>query len=238
MWSAGMQGGMSRRGVRRFGTLIGSFLLAGVGSWWLTAMAQVPTSSAPNSQAPNSPERGAATDAEEIEGAAPFGFVGAGRSEAVRESAQRLGEESLQSAKGVRESLSEGVGGPREGEGLPLGNAREEGNASVAGPSRGLNRGGTRGQAAGAEGVPGGAAAVSNVASAGEVIGFSHVDASGSQRITLVDTGKSWMAVYHIDQTGTIRLVSSRPIDADFSLQLNATSPLPEEIRQLAGPSR
>jgi hypothetical protein len=40
------------------------------------------------------------------------------------------------------------------------------------------------------------------------------------------------MAVYHIDRSGTIRLVSSRPIDADFSLQLNATSPLPDEIRQ------
>lgn len=81
-------------------------------------------------------------------------------------------------------------------------------------------------------------AEVSRVASAGEVIGFSHVDGSGSQRITLVNTGKSWMAVYHIDRAGAIRLVSSRPIDADFSLQLNATSPLPEEIRQMAGPSR
>lgn len=69
--------------------------------------------------------------------------------------------------------------------------------------------------------------------SAGEMIGFSHYDASGTQTITLVHTGKSWMAVYHIDRSGTIRLVSSRPIDADFSLQLNATSPLPKEIRQI-----
>jgi hypothetical protein len=65
------------------------------------------------------------------------------------------------------------------------------------------------------------------------MIGFSHSDGSGTQTITIVHTGKSWMAVYHIDRSGTIRLVSSRPIDADFSLQLNATSPLPEEIRQL-----
>ncbi|TWU59348.1 hypothetical protein Poly51_21360 [Rubripirellula tenax] len=68
---------------------------------------------------------------------------------------------------------------------------------------------------------------------AGDMIGFSSSDASGTQTITLVHTGKSWMAVYHIDKSGTIRLISSRPIDADFSLQLNATSPLPEEIRQL-----
>ncbi|GAA5506555.1 hypothetical protein [Novipirellula caenicola] len=71
------------------------------------------------------------------------------------------------------------------------------------------------------------------VGAAGDMIGFSHSDGSGSQTITLIDTGKSWMAVYHIDRSGTIRLMSSRPIDADFSLQLNATSPLPEEIRQM-----
>ena len=71
------------------------------------------------------------------------------------------------------------------------------------------------------------------VGAAGDMIGFSHSDGSGTQTITVVHTGKSWMAVYHIDRSGTIRLVSSRPIDADFSLQLNATSPLPEEIRQL-----
>ena len=74
---------------------------------------------------------------------------------------------------------------------------------------------------------------IARVASAGDVIGFSGYDASGTQIITLVNTEKSWMAVYHIDRSGKIRLVSSRPIDADFSLQLNATSPLPEEIRQI-----
>ncbi len=68
---------------------------------------------------------------------------------------------------------------------------------------------------------------------AGEIIGFSNADASGTQTITLVHTSKSWMAVYHIDRSGSIRLVSSRPIDADFSLLLNATSPLPAEIRKM-----
>ncbi len=77
------------------------------------------------------------------------------------------------------------------------------------------------------------AAEFPKVAASGDMIGFSHSDNSGTQTITLVHTEKSWMAVYHIDRSGTLRLVSSRPIDADFSLQLNATSPLPEEIRQI-----
>ena len=75
-----------------------------------------------------------------------------------------------------------------------------------------------------------------NVGAAGDMIGFTHSDDSGSQTITLVDTSKSWMAVYHIDRSGKIRLVSSRPLQADFSLQLNATEPLPEDIRQLGRP--
>ena len=75
--------------------------------------------------------------------------------------------------------------------------------------------------------------AASGAGAAGDMIGFSHGDGSGTQTITLVDTRKSWMAVYHVTRSGTIRLVSSRPIDADFSLQLNATSPLPEEIRRI-----
>ena len=74
---------------------------------------------------------------------------------------------------------------------------------------------------------------VAKVGASGDMIGFSHSDSSGTQTITLVHTGKSWMAVYHIDRSGKVRLVSSRPIDADFSLQLNATSPLPDEIREI-----
>ena len=74
---------------------------------------------------------------------------------------------------------------------------------------------------------------VARVGASGDMIGFSHSDTSGSQTITIVHTGKAWMAVYHIDRSGKVRLVSSRPIDADFSLQLNATSPLPDEIREI-----
>ena len=74
------------------------------------------------------------------------------------------------------------------------------------------------------------------VGAAGDMIGFSHSDGSGTQTITVIHAGKSWMAVYHIDRSGKIRLVSSRPIDADFSLQLNATAPLPDEIRKMTKP--
>jgi len=81
--------------------------------------------------------------------------------------------------------------------------------------------------------VASGVVAGLQTAAAGDLIGFSALDGSGSQTITLINAEKSWMAVYHIDGAGTIRLVSSRPIDADFSLQLNATAPLPEKIRRL-----
>ncbi|MEL6110818.1 MAG: hypothetical protein AAFU85_32840, partial [Planctomycetota bacterium] len=73
------------------------------------------------------------------------------------------------------------------------------------------------------------------VGAAGELIGFSGISGSGSHTITLVHAGKMQMAVYHIDGTGKIRLVSSRPLDADFSVMLNATKPLPGEIRLLGG---
>lgn len=74
-----------------------------------------------------------------------------------------------------------------------------------------------------------------DVAGSGNLIGFSHVDDSGTQVITLVETQKMWMAVYHVGSAGEIRLVSSRAIDADFTLQLNATEPLPEQIRRMRG---
>ncbi|MGV3486142.1 MAG: hypothetical protein ACO1RT_17120 [Planctomycetaceae bacterium] len=74
-----------------------------------------------------------------------------------------------------------------------------------------------------------------SLAAAGDTIGFSREIAGGSQAITLINTSRRHMAVYHIDQAGQIHLVSSRPLDADFSFQFNATAPLPEEIRRLQG---
>ena len=72
-----------------------------------------------------------------------------------------------------------------------------------------------------------------SLAAASDMIGFSTTLAGGTQAITLINASRRWMAVYHVDQAGQIRLVSSRPLDADFSFQFNATAPLPEEIRRL-----
>ena len=70
---------------------------------------------------------------------------------------------------------------------------------------------------------------------AGDMIGFSRELGDGVQAITLINASQRWMAVYHIDAAGQIRLASSRPLDADFTIQFNATSPLPDEIRRLQG---
>ena len=72
------------------------------------------------------------------------------------------------------------------------------------------------------------------VGSAGEMMGFAGTGENG-QTITLVDTSRSWMAVYHIAPNGEIRLVSSRPIDADFTIELNAIDPTPGAIRHATG---
>lgn len=74
-----------------------------------------------------------------------------------------------------------------------------------------------------------------SLAAANDMIGFTRELASGNQAITLINASRKWMAVYHVDQAGQIHLVSSRPLDADFSFQFNATAPLPEEIRKLQG---
>ncbi len=74
-----------------------------------------------------------------------------------------------------------------------------------------------------------------SLAAANDMIGFTRELATGNQAITLINASRKWMAVYHVDQAGQIHLVSSRPLDADFSFQFNATAPLPEEIRRLQG---
>lgn len=74
-----------------------------------------------------------------------------------------------------------------------------------------------------------------DVAGSGDLIGFSHVDDSGTQVITIVDAEKRWMAVYHVGSEGKIRLASSREIAADFTLELNVTPPLPDQIRRMQG---
>jgi len=70
---------------------------------------------------------------------------------------------------------------------------------------------------------------------AGEMIGFSRDLGDGVQAITIINASRRWMAVYHIDSSGQIRLTSSRPLDADFTIQFNAAAPLPDDIRRLQG---
>lgn len=104
-----------------------------------------------------------------------------------------------------------------------------------------LGRGGGPAAAVGlfglGKGGPGGGSgpAMPNLMTAGDMIGFSRDVGEGVQAITIINASRRWMAVYHLDNEGRIRLMSSRPLDADFTIQFNATSPLPEEIRRLQG---
>ncbi|MEM6978989.1 MAG: hypothetical protein AAF539_04920 [Planctomycetota bacterium] len=73
-----------------------------------------------------------------------------------------------------------------------------------------------------------------DAAGSGDLIGFSHQNDSGTQVISLIHTRKLWLAVYHVDSSGAIKLISSREIGPDFTLHFNEQDPLPAEIRQLS----
>ncbi len=120
-----------------------------------------------------------------------------------------------------KQSASPNAPGPFPTDALPLGQA-SQGPVVVDGPPSGQE-----GRASGH--------AIPNLTTAGDMIGFSRDLGGGSQAITLIQASRRWMAVYHIDTSGQIRLVSSRPLDADFTIQFNVTAPLPEEIRRLQG---
>ncbi len=74
-----------------------------------------------------------------------------------------------------------------------------------------------------------------NLLQASDLISFSRDLGDGVQAITIINASRRWMAVYHVDSGGQIRLTSSRPLDEDFTILFNATSPLPQEIRRLQG---
>ena len=75
--------------------------------------------------------------------------------------------------------------------------------------------------------------AVTPMAVAEGMLGFASSSAAGGQTVTLVDARRSWMAVYAVDDRGQIRLLSSRPLQEDFSVQFNVTDPTPAEIGRL-----
>lgn len=114
------------------------------------------------------------------------------------------------------------------------GGSRPEGSRAAAGRTAAGIAGGSRAFPS----IGGNSGGEVEGAAAGEMIAFSHVTPAGTQRITLIHTRKSWITVYDVGPSGSVRLMSSRPIDADFSLELNATSPLPAEIRRMSGASR
>lgn len=78
--------------------------------------------------------------------------------------------------------------------------------------------------------LPTGASPRANIAAANGMIVSNHTLADGTPMITVVNTRRMWLAVYHIERSGKPVLVGSRPMESDFELLLNAASPLPAEI--------
>lgn len=74
---------------------------------------------------------------------------------------------------------------------------------------------------------------VTPMAVAEGMLGFASPDSGGGQVVTLVDARRGWMAVYAVDAQGEIRLLSSRPLQQDFSVQYNVTDPTPADIGRL-----
>ncbi len=72
------------------------------------------------------------------------------------------------------------------------------------------------------------------VASGAEgMLAVASPNGSGGQMVTLIDTRKNCMAVYAVDGKGQIKLLSSRPISQDLSVQYNVTDPTPAAISRL-----
>ncbi len=74
----------------------------------------------------------------------------------------------------------------------------------------------------------------------GSLIALSHTAAGNRQQVTVIDTVKRVMTVYHIEpEEGTIELKSVRKIEWDMEMvQFNGTTPLPADIRKLLEQSR
>ena len=74
-------------------------------------------------------------------------------------------------------------------------------------------------------------------ASAEGVMAFAAPNGTGGQLITVIDARRSWMAVYSVDVGDQqIRMLSSRPLSQDFSVQYNVADPTPADIQRLQSP--
>jgi hypothetical protein len=74
-------------------------------------------------------------------------------------------------------------------------------------------------------------------AAAEGMMAFASPDGDRGQLVTIIDAKRSWMAVYSVDAGGErIKLLSSRPLSQDFSVQYNVTDPTPVDIQRLQTP--
>lgn len=74
-------------------------------------------------------------------------------------------------------------------------------------------------------------------AAAEGMMAFASPDGDRGQLVTIIDAKRSWMAVYSVDAGGErIKLLSSRPLSQDFSVQYNVTEPTPVDIQRLQTP--
>jgi PPE-repeat protein len=146
---------------------------------------------------------------------------------------------------------------PREGAALGIGDGAAGGTANPGFGATGLGTGaagiGAEGSGVGGLGAAGlGAAGIAlpgappptalpipaALAGGEGILMFASATESGGQMITLVETRQRWIASYAVEPSGQIRLLSSRPLGQDFSVEFNAASPTPREIRTMMAPSR
>lgn len=74
-------------------------------------------------------------------------------------------------------------------------------------------------------------------ASAEGMMAFATSGLPGGQTVTIIDAQQKWMAVYSVDVAGErIKLLSSRPLKQDLSIQYNVAEPTPADIQKLQTP--
>lgn len=80
-------------------------------------------------------------------------------------------------------------------------------------------------------------AQVTASAAAEGMMAFATNSPSGGQTVTVIDAQQRWMAVYSVDVgVGRIKLLSSRPLKQDLSIEFNAETPTPADIQKLQTP--
>lgn len=69
------------------------------------------------------------------------------------------------------------------------------------------------------------------------MMAFATPGLPGGHTVTIIDAQQKWMAVYSVDVAGErIKLLSSRPLKQDLSIQYNVAEPTPADIQKLQTP--